>query len=145
MDKTILKEHVKLGIFVGEWETSGCVFATETSQAVVIAGTDVYEWLPGGFLLLHRVKVTIGNVGTESTEIIGWNAKEQFFITRSFDASGNYEEYSMDLCSRFLSFRSMELQFLGAFPEDKQALSGIWKKNNDGGWYPQMEIRLIRR
>ena len=145
MDKTTLKEHIKLGIFVGEWETSGSVFATETSQAVAISGTDVYEWLPGGFFLLHRVKATMGNVGTESTEIIGWNAKEQLFLVRSFDAFGNCEEYLMDLCSGFLSFRSTELRFRGAFSEDKQELSGIWEKDDGVGWYPQMETRLIRR
>ncbi|WP_227871692.1 hypothetical protein [Flavobacterium kingsejongi] len=84
-------------------------------------------------------------MGTESTEIIGWNAKEQLFLVRSFDAFGNCEEYSMDLCSGFLSFRSTELRFRGAFSEDKQELSGIWEKDDGVGWYPQMEIRVIRR
>jgi len=38
---------------------------------VPITGTDIYEWLPGGFFLLHRVDVVIGEQAVRAIELIG--------------------------------------------------------------------------
>jgi len=38
---------------------------------VPITGTDIYEWLPGGFFLLHHVDVVIGEQAVRAIELIG--------------------------------------------------------------------------
>ena len=44
-----------------------------------VEGTDVYEWLPGGFFLVHHVDVVVGDQPVQAIEIIG----------RAYDNLGN--------------------------------------------------------
>jgi hypothetical protein len=46
-------ETRRLGALVGRWRSEGHVVE---DPPVPIRGTDVYEWVPGGFFLVHHVK-----------------------------------------------------------------------------------------
>jgi hypothetical protein len=59
---------------VGTWNTKGEIKASPYGPAGKIIGTDTYEWLPGGFFLVHRVDVRMGDQKNESIEIIGYDA-----------------------------------------------------------------------
>src|SRR5262245_59374581 len=50
-------EIQRLGVLVGRWRSEGHVVG---EVPVPITGTDIYEWLPGGFFLVHHVDVVIG-------------------------------------------------------------------------------------
>jgi hypothetical protein len=58
----------RLGALVGRWRSEGHV---EADVPVPITGTDIYEWLPGGFFLVHRVDVVIGQQPVQALELIG--------------------------------------------------------------------------
>lgn len=58
-----------LSIFVGIWNTVGEIAATPDSPASKLLATDVYEWLPGGRFLLHRVDTRMGDTASGSIEI----------------------------------------------------------------------------
>ena len=53
---------------VGRWRSEGPVVG---EVPVPITGTDIYEWLPGGFFLLHHVDVVIGEQAVPAIELIG--------------------------------------------------------------------------
>jgi len=53
---------------VGRWRSEGPVVG---EVPVPITGTDIYEWLPGGFFLLHHVDVVIGEQAVRAIELIG--------------------------------------------------------------------------
>jgi hypothetical protein len=44
----------------------------ETKEAL-----DTYEWLPGGFFLLHRVDGLMGDEPVQAVEIIGYEASSE--------------------------------------------------------------------
>lgn len=54
-----------------------------------VTGTDVYEWAPGGFFLVHHVDVTVGDRSVRAIEIIGErDPASGAFIARAHDNDG---------------------------------------------------------
>jgi hypothetical protein len=80
-------ETQRLGALVGRWRSEGHVVA---EVPVPITGTDIYEWLPGGFFLLHRVDVMIGQERVQALELIGeYDPATDSFTARSHDNLGS--------------------------------------------------------
>ena len=77
----------RLGVLVGRWRSEGRIVG---STPVPIIGTDIYEWLPGGFFLVHYVDVVIGAQPVQAIEIIGeHDPATDSFTTRAYDNEGN--------------------------------------------------------
>jgi hypothetical protein len=56
----------RLDALVGRWRSGGHIVG---DAPVPITGTDIYEWLPGGFFLVHHVDVKIGQQQVQALEI----------------------------------------------------------------------------
>ncbi|TWF81589.1 hypothetical protein FHX44_117534 [Pseudonocardia hierapolitana] len=67
---------------IGSWASSG-----RTVEGVEIAGTDVYEWLPGRRFVVHRVDVRMGGEQVNVLEVIGERDGDAFLM-RSFEGNG---------------------------------------------------------
>ena len=46
-------EHKLLDVFIGKWINEGHTAASADAPSVKILTSDVYEWVPGGFFVLH--------------------------------------------------------------------------------------------
>ena len=57
--------------------------------AVPIFASDVYEWMPGRFFVLHTAYGRIGDINVGGTEIIGFDPANQTYRTHFFDSQGN--------------------------------------------------------
>ncbi len=80
-------EAQRLGAIVGRWRSEGHVVG---SPPVPVTGTDVYEWAPGGFFLVHHVDVTVGDRSVRAIEIIGErDPASGAFIARDYDNVGH--------------------------------------------------------
>ena len=80
-------EIQRLGALAGRWRSEGHVGA---EVPVPITGTDVYEWLPGGFFLVHRVDVVIGQQRVQALELLGEDDPATgSFTARAYDNLGN--------------------------------------------------------
>ncbi len=80
-------EIQRLGALAGRWRSEGHVGA---EVPVPITGTDVYEWLPGGFFLVHRVDVVIGQQRVQALELVGEDDPATgSFTARAYDNLGN--------------------------------------------------------
>ena len=72
---------------MGRWRSEGHIVG---SAPVRVAGTDIYEWLPGGFFLVHHVDVVIGEQPVQAIEIIGeHDPATDSFTARAYDNEGN--------------------------------------------------------
>ena len=80
-------EYRQLSRFAGRWHTQGHM--PQPGGDIPVRGTDTYEWLPGGYFLLHRVDVMVGNDKNETTEIIGWDAAANRYTMQHYDNKGN--------------------------------------------------------
>jgi len=77
----------RLGALVGRWRSEGQIVG---DAPVPITGTDIYEWLPGGFFLVHHVDVVIGDQEVKAIEIIGeYDPATDSFTGRAYDNLGN--------------------------------------------------------
>jgi Protein of unknown function (DUF1579) len=80
-------ETQRLGALVGRWRTEGHIIA---DPQVPVTGTDIYEWLPGGFFLVHHVDVVVGEQPVKALEIIGeYDPETDSFGCRAYDNEGN--------------------------------------------------------
>jgi hypothetical protein len=80
-------ETRRLGALVGRWRSEGYIVG---DARVPITGTDVYEWLPGGFFLVHHVDVVIGDQKVQAIELIGeYDSATDSFTARAYDNLGN--------------------------------------------------------
>ena len=64
----------RLDRFVGTWEVRGRTLDVEDDN---VSGRLAFEWLPGGFFLIHRVDGRMGDDAVQAIEIIGYDASRQ--------------------------------------------------------------------
>jgi Protein of unknown function (DUF1579) len=77
----------RLGALVGRWRSQGHVVG---DRPVPIVGTDSYQWLPGGFFLVHHVDVMLGDQRVQALEVIGeYDPAADAFTARAYDNLGN--------------------------------------------------------
>jgi len=67
-------EHARLEVFIGKWINEGETVATAEADTARIVTSDVYEWIPGGFAVLHTAYGRIGDLDVGGVEILGYDA-----------------------------------------------------------------------
>lgn len=137
-------EHARLAPFAGVWRTSGQMLSDDGAPAAPFSGMDSYEWLPGGFFLLHRVDVDMGGTRVQALEVIGWNARRGTYVAHSYDSQGNTGEMDMILRDGTWTFLGDAERFTGAFSDDGATMSGRWERREDGRWVPWMDVHLAK-
>lgn len=135
----------RLNVFVGKWKTEGQIIKTPSNPAASISGTDIYEWLPGGFFLIHRVDVHMGEEEVKAIEVIGYDDSSQTYPMHSFDNNGNYDLLQAKVHDNKWTFAGKSLRFTGVFSDDDNTITGRWEQAADGSnWAPWMEVKLTR-
>lgn len=141
----------RLDVFVGTWHTQGTSFADgqlpEDPRASGVAWTsdETYEWLPGGFFLLHRWNALAGSRVFEGTEILGYDVAEGAYFTRFFDNAGFHPEYVATVTDNVWRFDEPSTRAKITVHDDGQRMQHVWEwKNNGSDWLPLCE-REARR
>jgi hypothetical protein len=141
-------EHKRLEALVGKWHTTGRMKATGSAPAGEIDATDTYEWLPGGFGLLHTVDASVGDERVEGAEIIGYDPTREAFVTQYFGTDGpNAYEATLTEEDGTLVWRmhSERDRFTGRFSDDGNTITGHWELlDDDGSWSHWMDITLTK-
>jgi hypothetical protein len=134
-----------LGRFAGQWTTEGQVLPSANKAGIEVKGTDTYEWLPGGFFLLHKVDVKIGEEKVQTLEIIGFDESANHYTMQHYDNKGNAGLMTATLMDNLWIFRGESLLFKGGFSKEDTVFSGVWEQlNSEKVWVPYMNIRLVR-
>jgi hypothetical protein len=63
--------------------------ASPGAPAARILASDVYEWAPGGFFVVHPAYGRIGDAEVGGDEIIGYDAETGSYRSQFFDRFGN--------------------------------------------------------
>lgn len=135
----------RLSVFVGKWNTEGQLRATPSNPAVKIIGTDIYEWLPGGFFLVHRVDVRMGDEEVKSVEIIGYDASSNIYPMRYFDNKGNSGTSQAIVRNGDWIFIGESERSTVTFSDNNNIITASWERLSDGSnWSPWMEVKLTR-
>jgi hypothetical protein len=153
-------ETQRLGALVGRWRSEGHIVG---DPPVPITGTDIYEWLPGGFFLVHHVDVVIGDQKVQALELIGeYDPATGSFTARAYDNLGNVtimrardddqgvwtftgggdvapvaQPSSADLAGAVRSTLTMSA--------DRRRMTARWERSDDGAsWQPWMDMTFTR-
>ena len=138
-------EYEQLNKFVGEWKTTGKIPESDTTPEMIISGTDTYEWLSGGFFLLHKVDVFVGGYKNETLEIIGFDEQKNLYTMQHYDNKGNSGFMTANYNDGVWTFLGENLRFKGGFKKQDKEFSGIWEQSPDGkNWSHFMDIELIK-
>jgi Protein of unknown function (DUF1579) len=142
-------EHERLEVLIGIWKTEGSTREAPGIAPTTIKAVDTYEWLPGGFGLLHSVDARVGDEKVEGAEIIGYDPDRQCYVTQYFgsDGPGAYEASLSDESGAVVwRMRSKTERFSGTFSDDRSTITGHWELlDEDSNWRPWMDITLTRQ
>jgi hypothetical protein len=116
----------RLGALVGRWRSEGHIVG---DPPVPITGTDIYEWLPGGFFLVHHVDVVIGD---QQVQAIGvWT------FTGGGDVAAVARPDSADAGGAVRSTLTIS--------PDRDGMTAKWERSDDGAsWQPWMDMTFTR-
>jgi hypothetical protein len=153
-------EIQRLGALVGRWRSEGHIVGDDP---VPISGTDIYEWLPGGFFLVHHVDVVIGEQQVQALELIGpYDPATDTFTARSYDNLGDVMVMQATVDDqgvwRFTgggdvaavarpaaADASAAVRSTLTVSSDRSGMTARWERSDDGAsWQPWMDMTFTR-
>jgi len=136
----------KLSFLIGRWHTIGEVLQNIPNAPKVIRGMDTYEWISGGFFILHRVDVFIGNERTEGIEIIGYDKNQKSYFMKSFDNQGEATSmYAVLEKPGVLKLGDKKMQATLTANKSGNTMIAKWKLSENGKtWKPWMDITFSK-
>jgi Protein of unknown function (DUF1579) len=150
----------RLGALVGRWRSEGHVVGDDP---VPITGVDIYEWLAGGFFLVHHVDVVIGQQQVQALELMGeYDPANDTFTARAYDNLGKVTVMQARVDEqgvwRFTGggdvasvARPASADASGAvrstltLSPDRASMTARWERSDDGAsWQPWMDMTFTR-
>ena len=93
--------------------------------------------------MLHKVDALIEGGVSHSMEVIGYDAEQACYVTRSYDDQGTSDGFTAGLEGIAWSIDGEKVRFRGAFNADGSLIAGTWeKRSGHGRWSPWMDIEL---
>ncbi|KAB2342498.1 DUF1579 family protein [Actinomadura rudentiformis] len=140
-------ENKRLDVLVGSWRSEGWTVAADGVPPVRIAGSDTYEWLAGGFFLVHRVDVRMNGDRVEVIEMIGpYDPVTGTYPMRSFDNQGDFVTMHATVDDHGVwTFAGETERATLTVAEDGTTMSAKWERTDDGStWLHWMDMAFTR-
>lgn len=137
----------RLDAFTGKWKSEGETVATDTEPSIKISGTDSYEWLPGGFFMIHHVDVRMGEEQVNVIEMIGGHdSGDSSLPMRSFDHQGNFSVMHATVDDHGVwTFSDEFSRATLTFGDDGSTMQAHWERRDErSDWQPWMEMRFTK-
>jgi hypothetical protein len=137
----------ELDVLVGRWNTRMREIGNSPAADFQAIGTDTYEWLEGGYFLVHHVDVRMAGKPYKVIEIIGgYDEQSQSHAMRSFDSQGvvtvMQASRGADGSLMFAGEKARAKLIVGA---DGNTMQAHWERSDDGlTWLPWMDLRFTR-
>src|ERR1700677_3865085 len=87
--------HQALSVLIGKWINEGHTIGTGEIPPVPILTSDVYEWAPGGFFVVHSAFGKIGETSVGGVEIIGVDGEA--YHSTFYDSFGNVHRSRLEI------------------------------------------------
>jgi hypothetical protein len=138
-------EHELLDLFIGKWITEGRTVAGAGAPAVDIVASDVYEWMPGGFFVLHTAYGRIGTIEVGGTEIIGYDTASKSYRSHFFDSQGNITTDELTVHDGTWTWRGENTRTTATLSDDGKTQTAQHERTDDGvNWEASMEVTLTK-
>jgi hypothetical protein len=138
-----LPEHELLSVFIGKWMTVGETVPTDDSPALRISASDIYEWVPGRFFVLHVAYGRIADSDVGGIEIIGYDAEARKYRTHFFDSQGNISSQDLSVQDGVWTWSGEHARASMVVSDDGNTLPTRHEWSDDGvHWRPSMDVTL---
>ena len=144
-------DHQRLSVFAGRWRTEGQTIATDDAPALLVQSSDEYDWLPGGFFLIHRWSGHVGDAEVHGVEIIGHDARSGHYQTHFFDNEGHSGSEDLTVCDRTWTWLGKQVmgsewhRCTSVVSDDGNTMRASHDRSSDGSsWLPWMDVTLRR-
>jgi hypothetical protein len=142
---TLGAEHERMSVFIGRWMADGRTEAGTSGASENMTQQHTYEWLPGGFHVLHRWAGHIGARESQGIEIIGYDASADAYEVHFFDSDGWARVYRARARDRVWTFTGTRERCAIMFADDGCAMTTHWDRSPDGViWEPLCDVRATR-
>lgn len=143
--------HKRLKVFVGKWSANGDSYGDgqqaddPRASAVPWTSEESYQWLPGGFFLLHQWDANVGERIFSGTEILGYDEAKGHYFTRFFDNGGNHLDYSAEVDGNVWTFSEPQTRATVTVGGRGKRMTFKWEWRKSGSkWLPLCD-RLASR
>lgn len=138
-------EYRPLDVFIGKWINEGHTRATADAPAVPILTSDVYEWMPGGFFVLHTAYGRIGNTDVGGTEIISYDAASKKYCSHFFDSQGHISVHELTVIGDTWKWSGVQTRSTAVFTDRGKTQTAHHERLDEhGNWVPAMDVTLTR-
>ena len=133
----------KLAIFIGNWITEGHTVVNGVPGPKILA-SDVYEWVPGGFFVVHTAYGRLAGVDVGGVEILGYDGRNGEFRTWFFDSQGNAISSPLLHTEDSWIWQGETTRATSVFTDGGKTQTTRHERLEDGAWIPSMEVVLTR-
>jgi hypothetical protein len=101
-------------------------------------GEEIYEWMPGGYFLVHRWEPAVGARPFRETEIVGYKPARGDYFKRFLD---NHSEYRFSGGGGIWTFEEQNTRATVALTDASASLDIAWQWADDGSdWLPVCDL-----
>ena len=133
--------HEALAVLIGNWINEGHTIETAEIPSVPILTSDVYEWAPGGFFVLHSAFGKIGDTSVGGVEIIGVDGAA--YSSTFYDSFGNVHRSRLDIEGDVLRWTGDRTRCTVTLTDGGMTQIARHESSADGvNWTASMEVTL---
>ena len=128
---------------IGKWKTEGLILKTDKNPEMKITGTNTYETILGGFFILHKADVLMGNERSQTYEIMGLDLTNNEAILQHYNNQGSSGKMTAILKKDELKIKGERLRFKGKFSNKDKEITGTWEKLTDqDNWIEFLKVNF---
>jgi hypothetical protein len=133
--------HQALGVLIGKWINEGHTIGTGDIPSVPILTSDVYEWAPGGFFVVHSAFGKMGGTAVGGVEIIGVDGEA--YRSTFYDSFGNVHSSRLEIEGDALRWIGDRTRCTVTMTDDGRTQVAHHEASTDGvNWAPSMDVTL---
>jgi hypothetical protein len=141
--------HKRLEVFIGTWHAEGTSYGVGQDSAdprpagAPWTSDESYEWLTGGFFVLHRWDAMAGSFS--GAEIMGYDEAEGGYFTRMFDNVGHHPNYRASVDGHVWNFTEAKTRATVTVQGGGDQMTFNWEWKNGGRkWLPLCDRVAVR-
>jgi hypothetical protein len=138
-----LPEHDILTSLIGKWMTLGETISSDGAPAVPIHASDIYEWVAGGFFVVHTAYGRIGDSDVGGIELISYDPDSKNYRTYFFDSQGNISNQDLTFRDGTWTWSGTYARATAVLSDDGRSMPTLHEWSDDGmTWSPSMNVTL---
>jgi hypothetical protein len=133
--------HRALEVLIGRWINEGQTVNTAQVPSAAILTSDVYQWAPGGFFVVHSAYGKIGGASVGGVEIIGVDGGA--YLSTLYDSFGNVHRSRVEIDGEVIRWTGGRTRCTATITDGGMTQVAHHESSADGaGWTPSMDVVL---